>query len=377
MERKERWALVRAFSHEYQRATKKEKTILLTQLAAMTAYSRKHLMDTLPNPPHRPRVRRNRPSRYLPAFPILKTLWAISNYACGQRLVPMIPVYLTALMRHEHWRLRKHEKELLTHVSAATADRLLAHERRRISLKGRSRTKPGSLLKHQIPIRTFADWNEKTPGFLEIDSVHHGGDSAGGVYAWSLDATDVSTGWNECAGHLGRGEYETLAAMGEIRRRLPFPLKGVDFDTGGEFVNWHFLRWCTREKITYTRAREGKKNDQNYVEQQNYSVVRRFVGYARIEEPWQVRLLNRLYEKLSDYQNFFQPVMRLKEKVRHGTRLTRRYDKPKTAYQRVREDPTIEHAVKECLRRRFRRLNPKKLLMEITTLGRKLTQRRR
>lgn len=373
----DRRAVLRVVADQYRHATKQEKGHLLDQTVRATGYHRKYLITTLTHPPEKRRVKRVRPSRYLPILPLLRKLWAVGNYACGQRLVPMIPVYLDALVRHERWHITKQEYTLVTVISAATVDRLLAHERKRISLKGRSRTKPGSLLKHQIPIRTFADWNEKTPGFLEIDSVHHGGDSAGGIYAWSLDATDVATGWNECAGHLGRGEYETLAAMEKIRHRLPFPLKGVDFDTGGEFVNWHFLRWCTREKITYTRAREGKKNDQNYVEQQNYSVVRRFVGYTRIEELWQVALLNELYEKLSDYQNFFQSVMRLKEKVRNGTKLTRRYDKPKTAYQRVLADTTIEKTVKERLQQRFRRLNPKKLLMEITALGRKLTGCRR
>lgn len=376
MNNDDRRAVLRSMTSQYRHATKKEKGSLLNQITRATGYHRKYLITQLGHPVRRKRIRRIRHSRYLPALPLLKKLWAVSNYACGQRLVPMIPIYLDALARHEQWRMTKEERFLLAAISAATADRLLAHERRRITLKGRSRTKPGSLLKHQIPIRTFADWNEGVPGFLEIDSVHHGGDSAGGVYAWSLDTTDVATGWNECAGHLGRGEYETLAAMNEIRRRLPFPVKGVDFDTGGEFVNWHFLRWCTREKITYTRAREGKKNDQNYVEQQNYSVVRRFVGYTRIEEPWQVRLLNQLYEKLSDYQNFFQPVMRLKEKVRNGTRLTRRYDQPKTAYQRILEEPTIDRAVKERLQARFRRLNPRKLLLEVTALGRKLRKKR-
>lgn len=376
MNNDDRRAAVRVATPAYRHATKQEKHAALNQITKTTGYHRKYVIRFLGHPPERRRIRRVRSSRYLPILPLLTKLWAISNYACGQRLVPMIPVYLSALSRHEHWRIGKRAETRLIHISPATVDRLLARERKRISLTGRSRTKPGSLLKHQIPIRTFADWNEKTPGFLEIDSVHHGGDSAGGIYAWSLDATDVLTGWNECAAHLGRGEYETVAAMECIQQRLPFPVKGVDFDTGGEFVNWHFLRWCTREHITYTRAREGKKNDQAYVEQQNYSVVRRFVGYARIEEPWQVRLLNQLYEKLSDYQNFFQPVMRLKEKVRRGTRLTRRYDQPKTAYQRILEDPTIDDVVKKRLRARFRRLNPKTLLLEITALGRKLTKKR-
>lgn len=376
MNNDDRRAVLRLIGRQYRHATKQAKGRLLDQAVFTTGYHRKYLITRLTHPLQKQQARRIRPSRYLPILPLLRKLWAVSNYACGQRLVPIIPVYLDALVRHDGWHITKDHRRLLTAVSVATVDRLLAHERKRIALTGRSRTKPGSLLKHQIPIRTFADWNEKTPGFVEIDSVHHGGDSAGGVYAWSLDATDVATGWNECAAHLGRGEYETLQAMQRIRSRLPFPLKGVDFDTGGEFVNWHFLRWCTTEKITYTRAREGKKNDQNYVEQQNYSVVRRFVGYARIEESWQVALLNQLYEKLSNYQNFFQPVMRLKEKVRNGTRLTRRYDKPKTAYQRVLADATIDAEAKQRLRRRFRRLNPKKLLMEITAMGRKLVRKR-
>lgn len=331
-------------------------------------------MEILTNPPQRRRIRRRRASPYLPVLHLMKKLWAVGNYACGTRLVPMIPIYLSALRRHEGWTITQKEKTLLLSISARTVDRLLAHDRRRITLKGRSRTKPGTLLKHQIPIRTFADWDDCSPGFLEIDSVHHGGDSVGGEYAWSLDATDVATGWNECAAHMGKGEYATLGAMKGIQRRLPFPVRGVDFDTGGEFVNWHFIRWAQKEHITYTRAREGKKNDQNYVEQQNYSVVRRFVGYGRIDQQWQVELLNQLYGLLSDYQNFFQPVMRLKEKVRNGTRLTRRYDKPKTAYQRVLQYPGTSSVMKETLKKRFLKLNPKRLLVDITRLGRKLAK---
>lgn len=230
------------------------------------------------------------------------------------------------------------------------------------------------MLKHQIPIRTFADWTEKTPGFLEIDTVHHCGTDPRGEYIHTLDTIDVFTGWNECRGFMGKSERHTVEGLEHIRKRLPFPLKGIDFDTGGEFVNYHLVRYSQRNRITYTRAREERKNDQNYIEQQNYSVVRRFVGYQRLDTYRQLRILNNLYFLLSDYQNFFQPVMRLKEKIRHGTRLTRRYDKPQTAYQRLLTCPDIDPETKRQLKKRFQKLNPKRLLLEITRLGRKLAK---
>lgn len=375
MSKNERLTIVRAFSKQYRKVGRKLKTKLLTQVSEATGYSRKHLMQILADPPERKPIRRERPSPYLVVFALLKKLWAISNYACGKRLIPMIAIYLSALKRHEGWAISKNEEAKLLTISPATADRLLSHERRRITLKSRSKTKPGSLLKNQIPIRTFADWDDKQLGFVEIDSVHHCGGNPAGDYIYSLDVTDVATGWNECSAHLGKGEGRTVEALETIRARLPFPLLGIDFDTGGEFVNWHLIRYSKRNRITYTRAREEKKNDQCYVEQQNYSVVRRFVGYQRLDSQKQLATLNRLYRLLSDYQNFFQAVMRLKEKVRNGTRLTRRYDKTKTAYQRLRERPEITPEIKRRLRRRFLKLNPKKLILEITRLGRKLSKR--
>ncbi|MEK6967276.1 MAG: hypothetical protein AABX51_01455 [Nanoarchaeota archaeon] len=269
------------------------------------------------------------------------------------------------------------EEKLLLAVSARTVDRLLKHERRRIGIKSRSKTKPGTLLKKQIPIRTFSDWKdeEKRPGFLEIDGVHHCDQNNKGDYIYTLDTTDVFTGWNECRGFMGKSEKHTVAGLELIRHRLPFPLLGIDFDTGGEFVNYHLVRYSQRNKITYTRSREEKKNDQNYIEQQNFSVVRRFVGYQRLDTYSQLKTLNQLYDLLSDYQNFFQSVMRLKEKVRNGTRLTRRYDVPKTACQRVLSCPEIPEINKQKLRDRFQKLNPKKLILEITRLGQKLAEK--
>lgn len=376
MVKKDKHAVVRAFSKQYKHAGKKEKSELLNKLVETTGYSRKHLMEILLNPPRlRKRKKRMQQSKYLEILKLLRTLWAVSNYSCGQRLKPMIPSYIAALRRHRELIVVPNERKLLLKISSATIDRLLTHDRKRISLKGKSRTKPGSLLKHQIPIKMWTDWNNSLPGFLEIDSVHHCGMSLFGDYVYTLDTTDVATGWNECAGHLGRSEYRTIEALKIIRKRLPFPLLGIDFDCGGEFVNWHMIRYCTENKITYTRARETIKNDQAYIEQQNYSVVRRFAGYQRLDTDKQLKTLNKLYELLSDYQNFFQPVMRLKTKVRNGARVTRKYDKALTGYQRVLKRRDIPRETKQSLRERYKKLNPKKLLLEITNLGKKLSER--
>lgn len=374
MEKQEIHTVIRAFAKEYRKAKKRKKTALLTQLKETTGYNRKYLIERLASPSKRKKkINRTRYSQYLFILKPLQTIWAVSNYACGKRLKPIIPSYIAALRRHQELFLVPGERKLLLQISPATVDRLLTKARKRLTVKNRSRTKPGSLLKHQIPIRMWTDWDNTRPGFLEIDSVHHCGASLFGDYLYTLDTTDISTGWNECHAHLGKGESRTIQALEIIKVRLPFPLLGIDFDCGEEFVNWHLVRYCQKNKITYTRARETIKNDQAYIEQQNYSVVRRFVGYQRLDTLEQLEMLNRLYELLSDYQNFFQPVMRLKSKVRDGAKVTRRYDLPLTAYQRVLKRKDIPKTTKQKLRQRYQTLNPKKLLWEITVLGRKLS----
>lgn len=376
MRKQDTHVVIRTFVKEYKKAGRKKKTVLLTQLETITGYHRKYLTGIVAHPQKRKKViRRKRGSQYRVVFKPLRILWAVSNYACGKRLKPIIPQLLAALRRHRELIVTKDERRLLLQISAATIDRLFIHDRKRINIKGRSRTKPGSLLKHQIPIKMWTDWDNAKPGFLEIDSVHHCGTSLFGDYIYTLDTTDVATGWNECCAHLGRGEYRTIQALEMIKGRLPFPLLGIDFDCGGEFVNWHLIKYCQKNKITYTRAREAIKNDQAYIEQQNYSVVRRFVGYQRLDTEKHLETVNRLYGLLSDYQNFFQPVMRLKTKVRDGARVTRKYDKPLTAYQRVLKRRDIPKETKQNLRGRYKKLNPKKLLLEITNLGKKLSER--
>lgn len=372
MSQEEKLAVVRAFAINYKKAGKKEKGQILTQVSELTGYSRKHLMEILVKVPGKKKIKRVRLSRYLKVLDKLKKLWAISKYATGVRFVPVIPVYLDSLERHGELAVTEEERKLLLAISPSTVNRLLKTERRKLGVKGRSGTKPGSLLKNQIPIHTWRDWDNSKPGFAEIDTVHHSGGNSSGEYIHTLDTQDVATAWNECRALMGRGETGMVKALAKIRSRLPFKLLGIDFDSGGEFVNWHLVRYSQKHQISYTRAREGVSNDQPYIEQQNYSVVRVYVGYKRLDSPKQLKILNQLYKKLSDYQNFFQGVMRMKEKIRDGARVTRRYCKAKTAYQRVLEHSDIPDNVKEKLRRRYLTLNPKKLLEEITELARKL-----
>lgn len=375
MIKKDMQSVVRAFSIAYIRSRKKGRSEILTGLVEMTGYSRKHLMEILPGAlKARRRKVRIQKSRYMTVIKPLRVIWAVSNYACGQRLAPMIPSYLAALRRHRELIVPQEERKLLCKISSSTIDRLLKHDRKRVNIKGKSGTKPGTLLKSQIPIKMWTDWDNTRVGFVEIDSVHHCGASLYGEYVYTLDVVDVATGWNECCAHLGRGEYRTIGALETIRRRLPFALLGIDFDCGGEFVNYHLVRYCEKNQVTYTRAREGMKNDQDYIEQQNYSVVRRYVGYGRLDTQRQLDLLNRLYVKLSDYQNFFQPVMKLKAKVRDGARVTRTYDIAQTAYQRLLKKNEIPQETKRQLGERYLKLNPKKLLLEITALGKQLSK---
>lgn len=376
MDLKTKKTIVAKLAKEYKRARKKQRGVLLDELIRLAQYNRSYarrILRKLPQTKVQKHLRIKN-SQYGGIFLQLKSLWAISNFACGKRLVPLISVYLDSLRRHGELRVTASERKLLLKISSATVDRLLQVEKRKLSItgKGRSYTKPGSLLKHQIPIHTWRDWDNSKPGFLEIDTVHHNGGNPSGEYIHTLDTTDVATGWNECQALMGRGERFLVIALDTIRIRLPFPLLGIDFDSGGEFVNYHLIRYSKKNQISYTRARESYSNDQPYIEQQNYSVVRTFVGYKRLDTWKQLELLNKLYLRLSGYQNFFQSVMRLKEKTRNGAHVTRKYSKAKTAYQRVLESSDISDEVKESLKERFLKLNPKRLLLEINALARKV-----
>jgi len=244
-------------------------------------------------------------------------------------------------------------------------DRLLRPFRTQGGRRGYSTTKPGSLLKASIPIRTFADWHEDGPGFLEVDLVAHCGESTKGFYLHTLNAVDVATGWVECQAVWGKGQHRVGGAVHSISRRLPFPLLGLDSDNGSEFINHHLVDYCRRWQITFTRSRPYKKNDSAHVEQKNWSVVRRLVGYDRYSSKAALDTLNRLYALLRWYTNFFQPVMKLQRKTRHGARVHKVYDTAMTPYQRLLASGVLSGPSMQQLARTYTTLNPVRLRSQI------------
>jgi hypothetical protein len=248
--------------------------------------------------------------------------------------------------------------EKLLAVSPATMDRLRAGRQRGPGRRS-GFTKPGTLLKDLIPIRTWADWTEDRPGFCEMDLVDHSGGITlrGSDHAWTLCFTDICTAWTECVATPNKAQVHVFTAIQNARQRLPFSLLGIDSDNGSEFINDQLYRYCLKEELTFTRGRAGRKNDGAYVEQKNWSIVRRAVGYYRYDTPQQLGLLNRLYSLLHYYVNFFLPVMKLKEKVRIGSKVKRIYDEPQTPYARVLNSPYVSEADKAELREAYGHLD--------------------
>lgn len=387
---KERRSVTAVVAKRYQKATKKEKSVILGEYTQLTGYNRCYAAFLLRNHGRklrinnntvlvgdcRKRVKRIRDGTYdEEVVRVLKKVWLIMGFICGKRLKPALKEVIPTLEKYKEIELDKTIREKLLKISAATIDRVLAPERKKRSLRNRARTKPGTLLKHQIPIRTFSEWDENRPGFVEIDLVGHEGGDPGGDYIQTLDMTDVCTGWTETQAVKNKARVWVFEALKEIRKRLPFKLLGIDSDNGSEFINAHLYGYCEEEQITFTRARAYRKNDNCYVEQKNYSVVRRAVGYHRYDTPQQLRLLNQLYSHLRLYTNYFQPVMKLEEKIRVGSKVKKRYDQPKTPYQRVLESPQVEkenRENKEKLNQEYAKLNPAELRRRIITLQIKL-----
>jgi hypothetical protein len=303
---------------------------------------------------------------------ILVRLWELLNYICGKRLVAIMPELVKKLEQFGELQLPNVTRDKLLQISASSIDRLLKAERRKHQLRARSYTKPGTLLKHQIPIRTFAEWDEAQPGFAEIDLVAHDGGLALGDFCQTLDLTDVCTGWTETEAVPNKAQVWVFAALQTIRARLPFPLRGLDSDNGSEFVNNELLRYCQRERITFTRARPYRKNDNCYVEQKNYSVVQQTVGYQRFDTTAELLVLKQLYLTLRLYTNFFQPTMKLKSKERFGSRVQKTYEAPQTPYQRVLASPDVAASDKQKLQRQYKQLNPAALKRDLDRLRKQL-----
>ena len=367
--------IVRRSRSVYRKASKSTKKRMLDELEEVTGYHRESLGRMLrdESPPKKGPIRRPRAKKYEPILPQLKVLWAAAFYACGKRLAPFLPHLLSVLVRFGEISVTAEEESLLLSISPATIDRMLEAERAAMRIKGRTLTKPGTLLKSKIPIRTFAQWDEKEPGFFELDLVGHCGGSGRGEFLYTLNMTDVFSGWIALAAMRGRGEKGTLEAMKSAFEGLPFPVKGLDSDNDSAFINAHMVRYCEKHKITFSRCRPYKKNDQCYVEQKNWSVVRQFISYRRFETDEQLAVLREIYPLIMQYHNFFSPMMRLEAKERIGSKMRKRYAPPITPYQKlVMSNGHISEATKERLKAEYEATNPAELLRRISALSRRL-----
>ena len=295
----------------------------------------------------------------------LKVVWEVSDHLCSKRLHPFLREFIGVLKRHGEISISPEIESRLYQISPSTIDRLLAPYRTIEGHRPSTTTRSGKLLKSSIPIRTFSDWVEDKPGFLECDLVAHCGESTEGFYLNTLSAVDVATGWIECLGVWGKGQIRVGGAIHRVRQQLPFKLLGLDSDNGSEFINQYLYEYCLREGITFTRSRSYKKNDSCYVEQKNWSVVRRLVGYERYSSKAAIEKLNQVYYLLRLYVNFFQPVMKLKSKTRTGAKVRKIYDIAKTPYQRLLDSGVLTEEKRGELRASFLRLNPASLLREI------------
>ena len=346
----------------YLAASRREKRRILDEVVAATRYHRKAALRRLHRPPRTtPRAARTgRPRVYGPAVVVAaQVLWEASGEIGAVRLQPFLPELLDRLLAFRALPLTPDTAAALRRVSAATLKRLLVPIRATRPPRGRGTTRAGTWLKHQIPIRTFAEWEDARPGFLEGDLVAHCGPTTAGFYLYTLCAVDIVTAWTELHAVWGKHQERVGGAIHHVRQRLPMPLLGWDSDSGSEFINEAFWRYCQREGITFTRGRAYRKNDHAHCEQKNYTFVRQLFGHERFEHPELVALLNDLYaQEWSQYQNHFRPTFKLLGRDKHGSKTVRRYAAWQTPYQRLLESADVPQATKVRLRADHARLNP-------------------
>jgi hypothetical protein len=357
--------LLEALRQRYQQASKPDKAKILDEFVAVAGCHRKHAIRLLNRaegaaPLAPPAARRIYDEAVREA---LVVLWEAADRICGKRLKMILPRLLQALEQHGHLALDASVRERLLAASPATLDRLLASVRGTASTRKRRRhaTKPSK----QVPIRTFADWNDPPPGSLEIDFVAHGGDSMHGTFLWSLVATDVGSGWTEMVPLLAREQSLVTEGLEVIGQQLPMPMHGIDSDNDSAFINDTLLAYCQQRQLTFTRSRAYQKNDQAWIEQKNGAVVRRFVGYERLSGVVTGQCLAQLFQAVRLYVNYFQPSFKLRSKTREGAKVKKVYYKPATPCERLLEHPKVADAVKDQLRAERERLDPLELLHRI------------
>ena len=357
-----------AIRERYHQSTREEKGLILGEFCEVCKYHRKHAVRLLNQRKRGPTKRLGRRPVYRSTelLRALKRIWLATDQMCSKKLVAAIPLWLPFYERAYEKLSGEVENQLLS-ISAATIDRLLAPTRAKTRARGLGATKPGSLLRNQIPIRTY-NWDISGPGFVEADTVAHCGNSLAGDFIWSLTLTDIHTGWTECRATWNNGATGVIRQIKNIEAGLAFELKGFDCDNGSEFLNHHLLRYFTnhRPRGKFTRSRPYKKNDNAHVEQKNWSHVRQLLGYDRLDSPELVEMINSLYAKQwSRLQNHFCPTLKLLEKKRINSKYYKKYESPRTPYQRLIESPDISEESKGTLRKQHQSLDPFKLKRQI------------
>jgi hypothetical protein len=359
MSRRSKRELAETIQGRYLKASRKDKTKILDEFVSATGYHRKYAIHLLKHGlRRRHRKKAGRKKKYKgEVVKVLEQIWEICGRICSRRLHPFLSEIVEVLERHGELTLSQETKALLLSMSRATIDRCLQKARYE-KKKGLSTTKPGTLLKKSIPVRTWHDWDDAQPGFMEMDLVAHCGNTVEGQYLFTLTSVDIATGWTECFVLPNKTQIAVSKAVREMRERLPFPLLGIDSDNGTEFINQLLYRYCLEEKITFTRSRPYNKNDQAHVEQKNWSVVRHTVGYDRFETQEEMLLLENIYADLHLYVNFFQPVMQQVGKQVIDGKTTKYYDRAITPYRRVLASDQVAFSDKVLLTNLYVRLNP-------------------
>ena len=372
----ERRAVTEMTAIRYVVADRRVKSRILDELGANTGWHRNHARKAL-KAALRPKVvaprRSPRPPTYGPnVIAALTACWLVLGMPAGKRLAPMLDELVAVLRHFGELVIDDDTAELLVSMSAATIDRRLAGERAKRQLKGSRATKPGSLLRTQIPVRTWADWDDAKPGFVEIDLVSHDGGNPLGPFAFTLTVTDVATGWTENRSVPSKEAKCVLGALESIANKMPFPIMGVDSDNGAEFINVYLFLWCRKREITFTRARPTNKNDGCHVEQKNWAVVRTVVGYHRYDTAPELLLLNEIWQLQSQLTNFFYPQQKLVSKVRDGAKVTKRYDTATTPFRRAVNHPDTTVNRMAALARTHALINPAATQRQIHALAAQL-----
>lgn len=360
--------LIKATKQRYKKVNKKEKSKILDEFCNNTKYHRKYASTILQPQYDNNKInrvgRKPRKKKYgHDVMEIVVKVWKLLEYPCGTRLKPMLIPMVEAMIRCDELSVGDEIMKKLKTIGAKTLDRRLENKRIELRLKrNRGTTRHGSLIKSSIPIR-LTNWDTSELGFMEMDTVAHNGGDPSGEFIYSLDMVEISTGWSEQRATLGKGEKGVADKVDEIKNEVPFDIYGMDSDGGGEFINWHMVKYCETNNIFFTRSRPHMKNDNAYVEQKNYTHIRKWLGYGRYDTKEQLDMINDLYKnELGLFNNFFRPVMKIesKEKINNSV-CKKKYDVAKTPYQRIMESKKVSDKTKKDLEKLYLSLNPVQL----------------